>query len=101
VTAMKVGAAQAEKEARGKAKRAAERPQLVEATVSQKTAKGVRPTARSRAAAERGVRNLQDVANVMAGLMSDVLTGEVTPAAANRLSAEVSRVLQGKKTAKP
>lgn len=58
--------------------------------------KGVKPTARSRKAAAKGVRNFQDVANIMAALMSDIITGQVTPAAANKLSAEVGKVLKGK-----
>jgi hypothetical protein len=61
-----------------------------------KPMKGVKPTARSRKAAVRGVHSLQDVANVMSGLMTDVMTGDVSPAAANKLCAEVGNVLKGK-----
>ena len=55
--------------------------------------KGVNPNARSRKVATKGVQSFRDVGNVMSALMSDVLAGDVTPSAANKLSANVGQAL--------
>lgn len=61
--------------------------------------KGIKPTARCKAIAARGIRSYGDVASVMAALMADIVAGRVTPAAANKISAAVGKAL--KKVAAP
>lgn len=59
--------------------------------------RGIEPNARIREVAAQGVRNSQDVVKLMSALMADVVTGRVSPAAANKLSAETGRVLRGER----
>ena len=49
---------------------------------------------RAREVAARGVKSLQDLANVESALMTDILTGKISPSAANRLNAKVAKVLK-------
>ena len=55
--------------------------------------KGVKSNARCREVAARGVRNLSDVGDLMAAVMSDVLMERMTPTAANKLSAATGKLL--------
>jgi hypothetical protein len=66
-------------------------------TEKESVLKGVQPSARCREVAARGVRNLSDVADLMAAVMADVITGRMSPAAANKLAAETGKVLSGRR----
>jgi hypothetical protein len=63
--------------------------------------KGVQANARCREVAARGVRNLSDVADLMGAVIADVVTGRMSPAAANKLSAETGKVLSGRRRKSP
>jgi hypothetical protein len=49
---------------------------------------------RTREVAARGVKNLRDLANLESALMTDIMTGKISPSAANKLNAKLSKVLK-------